>query len=65
MQKVALIIRHVTIGLAIAVAVVLIIDMFINNAMCLTDRCGVHDKIDTFYNIGSFLTIKNLHAHML
>ena len=38
MQKVALIIRHVTIGLAIAVAVVLIIDMFINNAMCLTDR---------------------------
>ena len=31
MQKVALIIRHVTIGLAIAVAVVLIIDMFINN----------------------------------
>ena len=38
MQKVALIIRHVTIGLVIAVAVVLIIDMFINNAMCLTDR---------------------------
>ena len=32
------IIRHVTTGLAIAVAVVLIIDMFINSAMCFTDR---------------------------
>ena len=38
MQNIKLIIRHVTIGLAIAVAVVLIIDMFINSAMCFTER---------------------------